>query len=86
MGRVRTIIAGSYAALVLAVVTLGLVVWKQRRQAKRFHLPHIPKGLRKQAADVASMATGAAADVTSLAAHTATGAKSMTKKARKALR
>jgi hypothetical protein len=86
MGRVRTIIAGSYAALLLAIVTLGLVVLKQRREAKRFHLPEIPQGMRRQIADVASWAAGAAGDVSSFATHTATEAKSTAKKATKALR
>ena len=86
MGRVRTIIAGSYAALVLAIVTLGLVVLKQRREAKRFHLPEIPQGMRRQIADVASWAAGAAGGVNSFATHTATEAKSTAKRATKVLR
>ena len=86
MGRAKTIIAGSYAALLVVIAALGVVVWRQRRRARCIPIPEVPEGVRKQIFGVAARAADAADEVTSLASRATAGAKSVAEKATKILR
>jgi hypothetical protein len=85
--RAKTIawIAGSYLVLLIAIFTLGMVVYRQRRRTPCLPLPEVPSGVRQQVADIASRATDVSSEVGAFAARAAAEAKTIAERAAKIL-